>query len=403
MKKISSIRNSALLVGGQGVAQVASAFTFVILARSLGPEAFGTLASLYGGAMFLAICIEFGATNYLIRCLNQGDALLFPGQHRSRLLMTALALLIAAALSLGLHQAQDYLLGIIMAFVLAQSRYLSAPLRANLQIGVVALLAALEKIAVLLIVAACTVVGSLNTAVFFITCSVVGIVFCVLYRLFWSSQHVELMKDSKARRFVSPFSGMRNMGISSLAVGLQALDTAVIASTAGSAAAGVYAAVGRWTQPLSLVSQAVTQSAFAEMTRGKLHSEAFSSLKTHFKMLAVAAVPLVVVFVFADVLTSWLLGAEYSDSTPVLRILVCAVLFGIVNSPLSAFLQARSDEGFTSKILLLAMPTQLALMGLLALWHGPALGALAVVVTQSALAFIFAFRVRRLNRLVPAR
>lgn len=398
MTRLRSIRNSVTLIGGQGIAQVASALTFIILARSLGVERFGHLATLYGAAMFVSVFVEFGSTNYLIRDLNGRPSKLFPGQYRIRMLTTAAIVCASIATSLILPQTADYSLCIGLAFILAQSRYLSAPVRASLHMGRLSVITAMEKIAVLIVIWIVSINGHVTATTFLTTCLIAGVFSSVLFRLCWSRRHVAIVRNKNARRYVSPFAGLRHMGLSSVAIGLQSLDTAAIAATAGPAAAGVYAAVGRWTQPLSLITQAVTQTAYAEMSKRRHHSEALASLRTHMGMLGVAAIPLVLVFVFADSLTLTLLGAEYASSTLVLRILVGAVLFGIINSPLSAFLQARSDEAFTSKVLLVAMPAQLTLMCALSLWGGAMLGAIAVLVVQAGLALTLGLRVRHLNK-----
>lgn len=398
MTRLRSIRNSVTLISGQGIAQIASALTFVILARSLGVERFGHLATLYGAAMFISVFVEFGATNYLIRDLNGRASKLFPGQYRARILITGAIVCASLVVSLILPQTVDYGLCVGLAFMLAQSRYLSAPVRANLQMGRLSAITAMEKITTLAVVALVSATGNITETAFFLTSLVAGIFSSVFFRLCWSRRHVALVRNKNARRLVSPFAGLRHMGLSSVAIGLQSLDTAAIAATAGPAAAGVYAAVGRWTQPLSLITQAVTQTAYAEMSKRRRHSDALASLRTHMGMLGVAAIPLIVVFIFADALTLTLLGAEYASSTSVLRILVGAVLFGIINSPLSAFLQARSDEAFTSRVLLVAMPAQLSLMCALSLWGGAAMGAMAVLMVQAMLALTLGLRVRRLNR-----
>lgn len=381
------------------MAQVASAVTFVILARALGIEQFGILATLYGIALFLSIVVEFGAGSYATRELSVGrNAWNFPGQFRVRQLITALVIGVSGILIIFLPTGKEYVLTISLGFLTAHARFLGSPIRAALHMGRLAAVSAMEKIAVLAMVLVLAATGHLSTTLFFLVAAVAGLLSCVLLRASWSPRFVAAVRNKRAKKYVNPFSGLLHLGLSSLAIGVQSLDSAAVAIIAGPFAAGVYAAVGRWTQPLGLVTQAVTQSAYAEMAGMRRHKDALNSLRVNLWLLSVTSIPLVVVFILADSLTLLLLGPEYADSSAVLRVLIGAVLFGVINSPLAALLQARGDEAFASKLFLVAMPVQLCLMCFLASLGGAFLGSLAVLFLQALLALMLMLRVRWLLR-----
>lgn len=393
MRKASrSIRNSLFLIVGQGTAQIASALTFLILARSLDLAHFGILATLYGAALFLSILIDFGSSSYSTRELSvRPKSTKFAGQYRSRNILTSLAILLPIT-ALLFPSFIEIAIAVCLSFVLAHERFISAPLRAAMNMGKLATVSAAEKLLVLLATYGLAQSGIINAAAFLTTSLITSLAGCVIIRLLWRPRYVAIVINPRSKRLVSPFAGVKHLGLTSVAIGLQSLDSAVIALTAGASAAGLYAAVGRWTQPLGLVTQAVTQAAFSEMVSANRHADAFRSLRLHLGMLAVASVPLIVVFCLADELTMFLLGPEYAGSTAVLQMLAGAVLFGVISSPLSSFLQARSDESFTSRVFLIAMPAQLALMCLLASLGGAGLGALAVLIIQGFLAITLSTR-----------
>lgn len=397
MNRRRTLRNSLTLVLGQGLAQLASAVTFIVLARNLGIEQFGTLATLYGVALFLSIVVEFGAGSYATRELSVARSnWRFPGQYRTRQLMTASVVVAAGILLIILPASAELLLTVAVGFLTAQTRFLGSPIRAALHMGRLAAISALEKIATLVMVLVLASLGQLTTTWFFQATAAAALAACMVLRASYSPRFSASLRNKKTKKFMNPFLGLRHLGLGSLAVGIQSLDSAAVALTAGPFAAGVYAAVGRWTQPLGLVTQAVTQSAYAEMAGMRRHADALASLRVNLGLLSLTSVPLVVVFIFADSLTLLLLGDEYTASSAVLRVLIGAVLFGVINSPLSALLQARGDEAFVSKIFVVAMPLQLSSMCFLAFLGGAFFGSLAVLLVQALLALILIFRVRQL-------
>lgn len=395
MRSAKSIRNSLTMVGGQGFAQLASALTFLILARGLGPDSFGALASIYSMASFASIAVEFGGTNSAIRELTaKPSGNRFARQYKSRVYLTISALTIFLILGVVQSQLIEIATGLALSFALALQRYMTAPLRAALHVGRLAIMVTSEKVALLLAVVLLSFLGQMNGLVFLLASLASSLIWLVAYRTAWGLRYKIQVRNVPNLNFTNPYKGQWHLGVSSAAVGLQSLDSAAIAATAGPAAAGLYAAVGKWTQPLSLVTQAVTQTAYSEMSAARTNSEAISGLRHHAWLLALASLPLVGVIVLADTLTLVLLGPEYQDSAGVLRILAGAVLFGVVNSPLSAFLQSRGDEAFTSKVFVCAMPVQLIMMCVLAQRGGPLLGATAVLAVQGLLALTFFLRSR---------
>lgn len=387
------VRRAADLVVGQGGAQLITALTFLFLARQLEPASFGALAALYGVAMFVSILLEFGATNSSVRELaRDATSKSFRQTYYARVAQTSVLAVILLFASFAFGEARPVFLVLLLGSVSALARVSMAPLRARQSTRMVGALLVLEKLVVAVLVLIATTAGMMTGNLFVLLSAISAMLTAMLAHAVWGgftlSARVVLLRN--------PFGGSSHMGITSVAVGLQTLDAAVLAAAAGPQVAGIFAAVGRWTQPMSLVAQAVTQSALAGMALAKTTSEALWTLKHNLYIIALTAVPLALVAVFAEPLVLALLGPTYSDSVPVLRLLAAAVIFGSLNSPMSAFLQTRQDERFTTLVLAIGIPCQIALMGSLAAVTGATASAGAVVVTQFIICVIFSLRVRHL-------
>lgn len=389
----SVARRAFDLVVGQGGAQLITAFTFLFLARQLQPSSFGNLAALYGVAMFLSILLEFGATNSSVRELaRDATSEIFRRSYYARVVQTSVLVVILLLASLIFDEARFVFLVLLLGSVSALARVSMAPMRARQSTRTVGALLVSEKLLVAVLVLIATMAGIMTGNLFILISAISAMLTATLAHACWARFSLSFRRGLLR----NPFGGSTHMGVTSVAVGLQTLDAAVLAATAGPQVAGIFAAVGRWTQPMSLVAQAVTQSALAGMALAKTTSEALRTLKQNLAIIALSAVPLALVALFAEPLVIALLGPNYSDSIPVLRLLVAAVIFGSLNSPMSAFLQTRYDERFTSLVLSIGIPCQIALMGLLAASSGATASAGAVVTVQIVICVIFSLRVRLL-------
>ncbi len=394
------MRRAFDLALGQGGAQIVSALIFLILARVLTPTEFGQIAVAYGISMFLSILFEFGSTSLAVRQLGTGGDQEFYEVFRARLSATIVLVIVFALLAVLVEELRLPSLVLILAVSSALARIASAPLRASQRTRVVGQVLVFEKVLVAALLAVTVYSFDVSISIFITYCVIGSFAASISARSAWPTR--KFLRDlGKPRAYlVNPFRGAKHLGISSIAVGLQTLDAAVIALAAGPHIAGIFAAVGRWTQPMSLVAQAVSQSAYADMSAARSHRTAFLILRQNMLFIAAALLPLAIVFIFADFLVLLLLGEEYANSATVLRVLVAAVVFGSLNSPLTAFLQAKGHEYFTSAVLSIALPTQIFLMGLLAHISGAGASALAVLTVQAALSVTLISKVRQLMKIM---
>lgn len=399
------VGNSATLTVGQGLAQLLSALAFLVAARSLGVADFGYASVLYGVALFVSVIVDFGAVQFWTRELAAGRnvGMFFP-QLRSRtlILIVATGLVGVSALLVlwvGLPgNIVDWAAVVVLASLTALMRVAASPLRADVLIARLTLSIAFEKLVFFVLIFVLTFLSSLTPLLLLISACVSGTCALIMTVLLWPRSYRAGLRRRQGNLLSNPLGGMRFLGISGIAVGLQSLDAAIIRVASGVHAAGLYAAVGRWTQPMSLVASSVTQSTYADMARSKSDREALRILASSTVVLSFTAVPLVVVAIFSESLVTVLLGDEFRGSADVLRVLCLAASFGVLNSPMLAYLQARSDERLTSIVLVIAMPLQMALMAVLSASGGATAAALAVLVIQFLLSATFGFRIFQVHR-----
>lgn len=119
-------------------------------------------------------------------------------------------------------------------------------------------------------------------------------------------------------------------------------DTIVIDQVAGRLGVGIYSAAYRYLEVVNLLPSALAQNLFhLSATPNLLRAE---SLKKIVAIMGVVGVAVsVVLFLSAELLTITLLGPSYAQSAQVLRILSGAVFFFFINAPLSTVVQSSNQ------------------------------------------------------------
>ena len=150
------LRDAATLVGGGGATLMASSLIAVVVARTLGPSAFGVFAACLGASYALAILAQLGLSTWLLRELTTSDAL--SNADASRIVVAAGALIGVGSLCLpvvtamvtiamGLRSAVVLLAVALMLYAgcAAICVTLEAALRARRAVGAVVRLNIIEK------------------------------------------------------------------------------------------------------------------------------------------------------------------------------------------------------------------------------------------------------------------
>jgi O-antigen/teichoic acid export membrane protein len=202
----------------------------------------------------------------------------------------------------------------------------------------------------------------------------------------------------RLRRWTNPWAGSGYYGLYSLSTSAQSLDLAVMSAMGGPAVAGIYGAVNRWTQPMGLLVGAFSSASAPFIARSASWKDAWQQVRTA-SLLPLAAIFTCIAVVFlSPYIVDLLIGPKYQGSVPVLQILAIATIPGIINQPLSVFLQAMGRDRIVALIMSVNVVVALTLIGVLSARFGAVGAAVAALVTQTmvALALIFfAIKARR--------
>lgn len=194
---------------------------------------------------------------------------------------------------------------------------------------------------------------------------------------------------------VNPWRSSGYYGLSSAAVSAQSLDLSIMSAVGGPAVAGLYGAVNRWTQPMSLLAGAFTTSAAPLVAKHDSWAAAWPKLKRSAWLVLAAVLMCVLVAILAEPMVGVLVGNEYRDSASVLRILAIGTIGAVLNQPLASFLQALGRDRSVSMITTTGVAIQLLLVALLT-WQAGSLGAsLAYCVLQLVILVLLAITIRR--------
>ncbi|MFD0821320.1 lipopolysaccharide biosynthesis protein [Micromonospora zhanjiangensis] len=208
----------------------------------------------------------------------------------------------------------------------------------------------------------------------------------------------------------NPWSAVGGYGTFTLAVNLGALDTVVLGIAGGSAHAGMYGAVSRWTQPVQLLSQSYGAAAAPVIAAAGSAREAVRRTRGSLWLIGVGVAVCALLAAGAGRLVPVLLGEGYRDAAPVLALLSASAAVVLVNQPLVALLQARGYDRLVGRATMTAVLAYLCGVWALAGSWGADGAALASLLAQGALMTTLAFGVAVLllrppevgNRTVPA-
>lgn len=367
------IAHSAWLTAGTGVAQALTAAAYWLCARASEPAEFGTLVALVSLAMLVATAADFGVNAWTVREIARlGTAEPFIRGLGARFVIALLVggawLLCATVLwAAGLASAYLLALGAWIIVTLLMSIILSA-LRALERMATVATVTSLERLGLLGVVVAGSWIGEPTSALavgLLVGAAVaVGVAWWTLPRSF------KVLSRPHRGEIVGFLVKSRGFAYSSFAVQAQRLDVAIISVIAGPTAAGIYAAPSRLTNALGVLpigfSAAVFPHVAREDARGPQRRELSLALALLFASMLVMVTPL---FIYAERVTSFALGAQYRDSAPVLRFVLIVMLVATLTQPLAVMLQARGEEFFVARILGLS-----SAIGLIAVAVGAVLG-----------------------------
>jgi len=383
-----SIGSQAIvLAAATGVAQVIVAVMYIVAARIAGPADYGlTIAAIAVGTALVGYA-DFGTNSLWVRDLANGglDVRALSSRARGKLLVATVGGLVLLVGLLFTPFAYYWIaVPILLSQLLRQTSVV--PLRAAAQSGRVALVAVAERVLGLVVLVGLFAVGVAAESALWMALTA-GSLFAsgLARRLTPPSLRFAI---GPRLRPSSPYVGARHYGLFTIGVSSQSLDLALLSGVGGAAAAGLYGAVNRWTQPMGLLANAFSTAAIPFVAKSPDTRAALRAVSRGAWLLGLAIAACVIVFFSAPWIVPILVGNQYVGAVSVLQILALGTIPGILNQPLATFLQAIGRDRVVSFVVMGSVVLQLGLILLLA---GPfgALGAAgSMLIVQTTLLFL---------------
>lgn len=353
------------LAGSTGAAQAIMAVLYIFTARTAAPSEFGLVVSAIALGTTAVGILDFGTNSYWVRELasNRLDVSLLGRRMASKLLCAAAVLAAWTAATLIFFPSTPLWMAgpVAMSVVLSQS--CQVPLRGLGRGDLVAIATLVDKAVAITLFLALAFAGATPISILWLCLCIGGISSAVLcWQLTPQSSRASLV----LLRPTNPWRASGHYGIASVAITAQSLDIPVLTLFGGPGAAGIYAAVSRWTQPMGLLASAFSSASAPHIAKAYTAREAWRIARKSLWLLGVAIALCVVTAIFAPNIVVTLIGPNYSGSADVLRVLAFATVLSIANQPLYVFLQARGFDKPIAMITVLSVVAQLALVALLA-------------------------------------
>ncbi|MDN3496516.1 lipopolysaccharide biosynthesis protein [Planococcus sp. APC 4015] len=369
---------AVLIAGATAIAQVLVAVIYIVTARDTDPATYGAVVTAIAVGTSAAGLVDFGSNAFWTREAASGRTPATGlGARVSGKLLLALALAVTATVVTSVV-APAYLAAgaILVAVLLGQTMLI--PLRALRRGETVALLVLIERVAAVLLFGLLSAIGVDPTTALWIALA--------LGTLTLAAMAGALTPTTERMQFFggwprNPWAGSRHYGWSSIAASAQQLDLPLLGIVAGPAAAGLYGAVNRWTQPMQLLSGAFSSASAPFIAQAEGWSHARRIVLRSSWMLFVAVGVCIALAITAPVIVPFLLGDQYDGSAEILQWLALGTIPAIFNQPIVSALQARRYDHLVAIPWLVCVAIQLALIVIL----GPLLGALAAAIAFTTL------------------
>jgi len=357
------------LVVGNGTAQLLVAAMYVLTARSMHPDEFGSIVTVIALGVVGAGFADLGANSYWIREL--ASRRLTQDELNVRVWTRFLVVLAAAV---GVAVAAFFVSPMFIftgVFLVSTStvQTVLVPLRAAQRSESVGWLIVFGRAVAIAIFLVQTAAG-VRPGLALLTSLPLGNLALVMCAYAVTSAPNRL--GFCVRPWGNPWSGTKWFAVFTIGTSASKLDLPIVAALSGPGAAGIYGAVNRWTQPLAVAVAGFTSAAApfiaAETRLIKLRAQL---LRASWILVLTIALCLGVLATAPWLVTS-LLGADFSDSAPVLQLLVMAIILNTFSQPLLVALQSRHFDHLTAVITALTVVVQLSITVVLS----PRLGAL---------------------------
>ena len=371
--------NATRSVGGQAIflaastggSQVLVAVLYLLAARTASPQQLGPAVSAIAIATAGMGFIDFGTNSHWVREISRGSMDRRELGHRiaNKTLCTVGISLLWAVLTLVVAPTADLWTASPVMVGLMINQTSQVALRAAKRGELVSLTIVADKLVAFLAFLVLLVTGSPSPWALWVSLTCGSLTASVLGWILIDPSLRPIVRPSFRS---NPWHGAGYYGVSNLANSAQTLDLPVLSLVAGPAAAGLFAAVNRWTQPMSLLASAFSAASAPFVSRSANVVEAWRHVRQAVWMPLCAIGLSAGVALAAPILVPVLLGDSYLGSVDNLRILALVSIFSIMSQPLTVVLQSLGHDRFVGVWMGVAVIIQLGLVALL----GASLGSL---------------------------
>lgn len=333
------LNRSSWQFAGLALGKVFSVILFILLARILQPDLFGQVALFVTVIQLVTALANFGLKPWFqTRAHELGQTTAFHSAFSARLLSWAISVVLTA-IYLILAQPFSLLVSIILLVILlpeglvsfAESYWLLN--KKSLRVG-------------------------MKTPLFFVIVLTVWVVFAfspslALLASAWLLASVATMLwffpwKAVRRNALSPFTlqTLKTLKQSSSYALLTTTsliysraDQLIIQTLRGFSALGIYSAAYRMIDSLNLLPQAIAENVFPEAAQpGKISLK--HVLKIEFVITVLGGLVALALYVLAPLAVSLLLGSEYNEAIPLIRIFSIVIWLFFINAPMASVVQS---------------------------------------------------------------
>lgn len=352
------------LAGSTGTAQIIMALLYILTARSSAPSEFGLVVTAVALGSTAVGVLDFGTNSYWTREMAAGrlSSVLLGERLASKVFYAAVGSSVWTAVTWIWVPSTSLWMAGPVALSLLVSQSFQVPLRGLGRGDLVAVAVLIEKSAAAAVFFLVLALGYPPISGLWFALFLSGLSCAVLcWRLTPEGNRPAL----RVRSTTNPWAASGHYGIATVALTAQSLDVPILSTFGGASAAGIYAAVSRWTQPMSLLAGAFSSASAPHIAKAHSAYAAWQSAKKSIWLLWAAVGLCVVTAILAPVLVDTLLGPSYTGAGDVLRVLAASTVFAIANQPLYVFLQSRGFDKPIALITILSVLLQLALVAVL--------------------------------------
>lgn len=362
-----NIQALALMVG-TGIAQILVAVLYILTARAMRPSDYGLVVSAIALGVVGGGFLDFGANLYWVRELASKRM-----SHSDFLVRASIRTLIVLAVGTAIVIPTAFLepafiaTGILLVTTNTVQTVL-VPLRADQRAESVGWLVVLGRSVAIVAFLVQTGVGTSPASALWMSLAVGD---CVLIASAYRVTPVHARPSFRVA-CVNPWAGAKWFSAVTLSNNAGQLDLPIMAAVADPTAAGIYAGVNRWIQPINVAIGAFASAAAPLMAAEHRLAALIRSIRGAIWILCIGIGLCAVIAITAPWLVPLLLGSDFSDAVPVLQLLALAMLFNAVGQPVIVALQVRKFDHFAAVIVAVSVSVHLVLVVSLC----PSLGAL---------------------------